>query len=355
MSPLKPQPGVEYFLELSFTLKRDLPWAKAGHELAWDEFKLPDAAPAPSAVVDAMPVLKLAQDDVRVTVGGRDFEVVFDKKTGALKSWQHKGAELIVTPLRPDFWRAPTDNDRGRKAEKSQGIWREAYAAAQARSVTVEQKQSGRVVTVRVTLALPKVDATWETDYAVFGSGDVVVDAHFKPAKTKLPKLPRLGMQMTLPAGFSRIAWLGPGPQETYCDRKDARFGLYRGTVNEQFVADYTEPGESGNKVDVRWVALTNRAGAGLLAIGLPLLSVNALNHTTGDLQSAKHAFELPRRGTVTLNLDLKQQGVGGDNSWGAWPHEEDMIPCQDYAYRFRLCPLGAGDDPEKLARAAQF
>ncbi|MCX6898530.1 MAG: DUF4981 domain-containing protein [Verrucomicrobia bacterium] len=353
--PFKPQPGVEYFLELSFTLKRDFPWDKAGHELAWDEFKLPDAAPVPSAVVDAMPVLKLAQDDARVTVGGKDFEIVFDKKAGTLKSWRHRGAELIATPLRPDFWRAPTDNDRGRKAEKSQGIWREAHADAQARSVTVEQKRSGRAVTVRVTLALPKADATWETDYTVSGCGDVVVDARFKPAKTKLPKLPRLGMQMTLPAGFSRIAWLGPGPQETYCDRTDARFGLYRGMVNEQFVADYTEPGESGNKVDVRWVALTNRAGAGLLAVGLPLLSVNALNHTTGDLQSAKHAFELPRRDTVTLNLDLKQQGVGGDNSWGAWPHEDDMIPCQDYTYRFRLCPLDASDDPEKLARAAQF
>ena len=175
---------------------------------------------------------------------------------------------------------------------------------------------------MRTVHGLPNVEATWETYYTVYGSGDIVVSARFKPGKTDLPKLPRLGMQMTLPAGFDRITWLGPGPQETYCDRKDARVGVYRGTVAEQFFADYTEPGESGNKVDVRWVALTNQKGVGLLAVGQPLLSVNALHHTTDDLQGAEHPFEMPRRDVTVLNLDWMQQGVGGDNSWGAWPHE---------------------------------
>jgi beta-galactosidase len=158
-------------------------------------------------------------------------------------------------------------------------------------------------------------------------------------------------MQMVLPAGFDRITWLGPGPQETYCDRKDARVGLYSGTVRDQFFHDYVEPGESGNKVDVRWVALTSRKGAGLLAVGLPLLSVNALHHTTDDLQAAEHPHELPRRDFTVLNLDWKQQGVGGDDSWGAWPHEQYLIPCQEQSYSFRLRPFRAGQDPGKLAR----
>ena len=195
--------------------------------------------------------------------------------------------------------------------------------------------------------------AEWETTYTVYGSGDVVVRALFKPGNTNLPKLVRLDMQMTLPAGFERITWLGPGPQESYCDRKDARFGLYSGTVDEQFFADYTEPGESGNKVDVRWLALTNGKGAGLLAIGQPLLSANALHYGTDDMNAGKHAFELPRRNDITLNLDLKQRGVGGDDSWGAWPYDSFLIPCQEYAYSFRLKPFAPGDEPAKLARQA--
>ena len=156
---------------------------------------------------------------------------------------------------------------------------------------------------------------------------------------------------MALPPGFEQLTWLGPGPQESYCDRKDVRFGLYRGTVAAQFYADYTEPGETGNKVDARWVSLTNSKGIGLLAVGQPLLSVNALHYGTEDLNAGKHAFELPRRDSITLNLDLKQQGVGGDDSWGAWPHEEFLIPCDEYSYSFRLRPFSAGDNPESLAR----
>ena len=198
---------------------------------------------------------------------------------------------------------------------------------------------------------LSKVGAEWETIYTVYGSGDIVINARFKPAKSDLPKLVRLGMQMSLPSGFEQISWLGPGPQESYADRKDARVGLYHGTVEQQFFADYTEPGESGNKADARWIALTNGKGIGLLAIGEPRLSANALHFGTEDLNAGKHAFELPHRDYITLNLDLKQQGVGGDNSWGAWPHEEFLIPCQPYTYSFRLRPFSSGEDPAKLAR----
>ncbi|MBC8094696.1 MAG: beta-galactosidase, partial [Akkermansiaceae bacterium] len=194
-------------------------------------------------------------------------------------------------------------------------------------------------------------DAVWTTTYRVFASGDVVVAARFQPGKTNLPSLPRLGMQMTLSAGFEQITWFGPGPQETYSDRKDARVGIYSGTVEEQFYPHYSIPGETGNKVDVRWVTLTNQKGVGLLAIGEPLLSVNALHYGTEDLNAGIHPYQLPRRDYVTLNLDLKQQGVGGDNSWGAWPHREFLIPLREYSYSFRLRPITAKDSPGKIAR----
>ena len=348
----EPKPGVEYFLDLSFCLKHDTLWAKAGHEFAWDQFKLPDATPMTGTERGRAP--KVTQNEANIMVAGRNFTATFDKKAGAFTSWKFKGVELIQIPLRPDFWRALTDNDRGRNANKSQGIWSKAGEDAQLKSMTSETLADDSVV-VHATHVLPSVSAEWETSYIIRGSGDIVVDAHFKPGRTDLPKLPRLGMQMALPKGFERITWLGPGPQETYSDRKDSRLGVYSGTVDEQFYVDYTEPGESGNKADVRWVAFTNNQGVGLLAVGLPLLSVNALHYGEEDLNAGKHAFELPRRDFITLNLDWKQQGVGGDNSWGAWPHDEFLIPCAEQSYRFRLHPLSAGEDPEVVARAAQF
>lgn len=300
--------------------------------------------------------MKTTQTAAQIVVAGRDFTATFDKLAGTLASLKLRGTELIASPLRPDFWRAQTDNDRGRNMAGSQGVWRSAHLGAQVQSLSVDERPAAHAVAVKAVLALPKVGGTWETTYTVLGSGDVLVDASFKPAADKkLPKLPRVGMQMTLPAGFERITWLGPGPQETYCDRQDARVGVYESTVEAQFFADYSEPGETGNKVDVRWLALRNKKGAGLLAVGLPLLSANALHYGTEDLNAGEHPFALPHRDTITLNLDLKQQGVGGDDSWGAWPHDPYMIPCQPYTYRFRLHPLAAGEDPEKLARAVRF
>jgi beta-galactosidase len=347
----KPQPGVEYFLELTFNLAHTQPWAEAGHEIAWDEFKLPDAAPATALASAKQPAPKLTQDPSRMVVSGTDFEAVFDKSSGGLTSWRHRGVELIRTPLRPQFWRAQTDNDRGRNMLRSQGIWRSAAQDAMVRTFSAQVDQEAHTVTINSVLSLPKVNAEWETTYVVCGRGDIVVQARFRPSKGDLPKLVRLGMQMTLPAGFERLTWLGPGPQESYADRTDYKMGLYAGSVAEQFFADYTEPGESGNKVNARWLALTNPKGQGLLTIGMPLLSVNALHYGTEDLNAGKHAFELPRRDYVTLDIDLRQQGVGGDDSWGAWPHEAFLIPCQEYSYNFRLHPVRAGEDLAKVAR----
>lgn len=351
VKPFQPEPGVEYFLELNFTLKHDLPWAKAGHELAWSEFKLPDAAPAPRMNLADLPAPKLEKSDSAFVVKGNKFEVVFDKASGSLKSWTVDGTKLIQAPLRPDFWRAQTDNDRGRKMIESQGIWRTAHEDARCTDCSAEYSDHERAVVVRSTLELPKVNAHWQTIYIVYGNGEIQVEAQFIPAKTNLPKLVRVGMQMAMPPGFERITWLGSGPQETYSDRKDSRMGIYSGSVAEQFYAEYTEPGETGNKADARWVALTNDKGVGLLAVGLPLLSANALHYGTEDLNSGKHAFELTHRDYITLNLDLAQQGVGGDDSWGAWPHEQFLLPCQKYSYGFRLHPLLKNEDPAVVAR----
>ena len=360
--PFTPEPGAEYFVEASFRLKEDRWWAKAGHELAWDQFQLPDSAERDSFESrdirnHGFDAVRFARDASHIVVSTADTTATFDRARGLLTSLRFKGLELLQTPLRPDFWRAPTDNDRGRNMTGSQGIWRTAHANAELREITVEERPNSRAVEVQTAFRLPSVDAEWGIGYTFHPDGEIVVEVHFEPRKADLPPLPKLGVQLSLPPGFSKIKWLGRGPHETYIDRKDARVGVYSGTVREQFFAPYTEPGESGNKVDARWAALANDHGAGLLAVGLPLLSVNALHHTTDDLQSAKHPFELPSREVTVLNLDYQQQGVGGDDSWGAWPHQEFMVPCKKHGYRFSLRPFTAGEDVASLAsriRSAQ-
>ena len=335
-------PGVEYFLEVSFTLLHDLPWAKKGHELAWDQFALPDSTPALAAGKPGK--LKLKETATQAVVVGKGFTATFDKQVGTLASLKFQGEELIQYPLRPDFWRAPTDNDRGRW-QNTQKVWRDAHVGATLTSCQVTPQPGKTAVEIVATFNLPKVTASWTTRYLVSGNGEITVTATFTPGQTNLAKLPRFGMQMVMPAGFDHIAWFGPGPQETYSDRKDAKIGRYSGLVRDQFYVHYVEPGESGNKVDVRWVTLTNQKGVGLLATGQPFLSVNALPHLTGDLENAKHAYQLPARDFTVVNLDGQQEGLGGDDSWGAWPHPPYLISCQPATYSFRLRPF-SGSQP---------
>jgi beta-galactosidase len=146
-------------------------------------------------------------------------------------------------------------------------------------------------------------------------------------------------MQMAIPGRFNKLTWLGRGPHETYWDRKTgADVGLYSGSVKEH-THTYVRPQENGNKSDVRWMTLTGRDGIGLIAVGMPTIDVSAWPYTMADLEKAGHIHELPQRDTITVNLDYKQMGVGGDDSWGARTHREYTLPAKPYRYAFRLTP----------------
>lgn len=353
-----PKPHAEYRLGLSFRLAADTPWAPAGHEIAWNEFELPVAATGPGQPADRAPLppVEIDESPARLALRGPGFAVGFDRATGQLDSLRYgTGPELLAAPLRPDFWRAPTDNDRGRgmaqPAPQGQGEWREAHRDAVVAALEVDRTlPTAPVVTVRHRL--PQVDATWTSRYTVHADGtlDVVVD--FAPERTNLPRLPRLGVQLALAGADQTVEWFGPGPHETYIDRADAPVRRHRTHVREQFCYDYVKPGESGHRHDARWLALRAADGTGLLVAGQPRLGFNALPHTTDDLMSARYPHQLPPRDFVTLNLDWRQQGVGGDNSWGAWPHDPYLIEVAPRRFAFTLAPLAAETDAAMLARA---
>jgi len=335
-------PGSECWLKIIFTLASDTSWAERGYIVAWDQFKLPvDAPPAPVVEIGSMPslTLKVQEGGRKIAVSGKDFEMAFGKKTGALESFVFKGRQLITSPLVPNFWRVPIDNDNGNRMPRRQGAWRDAGPNRKVTRFETEQIKPQVVrITVNATIRVGN-GSTCKTIYTVYGSGDLVVDMTFNPGSGRLPDLPRFGMQMAMPGQFDQLTWLGRGPHETYWDRKTgAAVGLYSGSVEEN-IHVYVRPQENGNKSDVRWMALTNRDGIGLLAAGMPTIDVSAWPFTMQDLENAKHIHELPRRDLVTVNLDYKQMGVGGDDSWGARPHPEYTLPAKTYRYSFRLTP----------------
>jgi beta-galactosidase len=215
------------------------------------------------------------------------------------------------------------------------------------RSVRAE-RLAPQAIRIVAEATLPAADSTYVTTYTVYGSGDVVVEGHFTPAG-ELPELPRFGMQMAVPPSLGTMTWFGRGPHENYWDRKTgAAVGRYSGRVDE-LIHDYVRPQENGNRTDVRWVAFTDAGGTGLLAVGQPQLSVSAWPYTMEDLEAATHIHELPRRDNITVNLDHRQMGVGGDDGWGARPHPEYTLESKPYDYRFRLRAyepdMGSPDD----------
>ncbi|MBE2216536.1 MAG: DUF4981 domain-containing protein [Opitutaceae bacterium] len=368
-SPITPTPGTEYFLELTFALRAAAPWAPAGHEVAWDQFKLPVFTPAVPAPAPAAPV-SVDERDGLIVVSGDRFSAGVSRASGLLVSLKSGDTELLEKPLGPHFWRAPVDNDRGNKMPEHRdapnrwtpggmGGWRHAHESFVVRSVEVSPS-GGHLVRIRVAGQLEAMQCALELTWTIRGTGEVTVEQRLlPPADFAMSELPRFGTQATLRAGFDHLAWFGKGPHETYWDRQDARVGLYRGKVRDQ-AFDYIKPQESGNKEAVRWLALTDAQGRGLLAVASPahLLSANASHHATEDLFCATqkenfYPYQLPRRDTITLNLDLKQRGLGGDNSWGALPHEPFRLSEWPTLLRYRLLVLRGGEDPVACAKRA--
>lgn len=345
------EPGVEYWLSLSFRLAKAKLWTDKGHEVAWEQFKLPWQPPEGSKIsLSSLPNLACSEAKEFVTFTGQGFKLEFSKKAGTIYSFKYKGTELIKSGPVPHFWRAPTDNDIGNNMPERCGVWRNASRDRKIKELRVE-RISPQAVRITVRYILAANESSCSVEFWVFGSGDIVIKSRLSPSGN-LPELMRFGMQMEMPSGFEAFTWYGRGPQETYWDRKDgARVGVYSGTVEEQFV-DYSQPQENGNKTDVRWMSLTNNKEIGLLVVGLPLLSTSVQHYTTEDMELSEHKYEMTQQPFIIVNCDYRQTGVGGDNSWGARPHDWCTLWPKSYTYSFRLRPFSIKDEnPMELSR----
>ncbi len=346
------EPGVEYRLDFSFRLKDATKWAPKGFEIGWEQLPLNTPVPAAKLADAKGPAVSVNGD----TVKGADFEIVFDRALGSMKSWKIGGRELLLAGFRPDFWRAPNENDRGNNMIRKNNVWRFA-GRDWAATTTGFEPAAGGATKITFSGPLPQDAGTCEVTYTVRPDGWVETGFHFIPKKG-LPDIPRVGMVGELTAEHDRVTWFGPGPNDTYSDRKEARVGTYSGTVAGQFTS-YLMVSESGNKADARWIAVTDAKGVGLLVAGRPLLSANASIYTSEALTAPRDSkvnyppHSVIRAKVTILNLDLAQRGLGGDDSWGAMPHAPFLLKTdRDYDYSFILRPLAGGETSlDKLAR----
>ena len=327
----------EYAVTISFMLKEDKPWAKAGHEVAFGQAVVKKIVKPVKYMAKEKPYT-LIRGVYNTCVRGAEFEVLFSSLNGGLVSYRYAGKELIEEIPKPNFWRAPVDNDYGNDmpqhyaqwkiasmylTHKGAGIRREGIECPQYENPTVREEKDYAVITY--TYKMPTIPATeCQVEYRVYGDGRIKTTLSYDPVK-ELKDMPEFGMIFKFNADYDRVEWYGNGPEETYEDRKEgAKLGIYKNHVMDN-MAEYLVPQECGNKTDVRYGKITDRKGRGILFTG-DSMSFSALPYTPHEIENAKHAYELPEVHYTVVRVSKQQMGVGGDDSWGAPVHPEYHI-----------------------------
>ncbi|MGZ3755777.1 MAG: glycoside hydrolase family 2 TIM barrel-domain containing protein [Mucilaginibacter sp.] len=348
------KPGHEYLADIHFALPEDATWESKGFEIAADQFALTNL-PTVNNPVKKQASLTLNNNADAYTIDGKDFKVSFAKNNGALISYIRNNREQINAPLLPHFTRPLTDNDRrGWKSNKKLKSW---YRDEPALTSVTADKLSNGLVEVISNYTMIHDSATVKVIYQLNGNG--VLKVNYKlSTKPGLPNIPKIGMQGGIKRSFDQISWYGRGLYENYIDRNSgSEIGIYTQPINE-FNEPYVVPQETGNRTDIRWMWLADKNSYGLLVVADSLLSMSAWPYTQKNIETAKHTNKLKDAGFITLNIDLKQMGVGGNDSWsdvGA-PLDKYQIPAKAYNYSFYLLPCHADVDKAiTLSKAIKF
>ena len=337
---LKPEPGKEYFILIQARLKEDAGLLGKGNIIARGQFAMPSLEIQGRA--SSTRPCRRAESDSSVTFRCKDgIEVTFSLKDGALASYMIDGKELMKSPVRLNFWRPPTDNDLGSDLAVKCLPWMNAGRDALLTECNVSD--SGLISRYRLPERLGQSEVSVE--YKVSGDGSVAITERFFPSSAALPCLPRFGMTLTLQGSMDNVRWFGRGPHPSYDDRKESAFvGLYSGKVHEQYFP-YDRPQENGNKTDVRWMEVFSE-GSGLRVSGNPTFNTSVYDFPNEDLSEAdaskhqRHMSDIEGKDMVTWNIDLRQMGVGGDDTWGAYPHPQYLIPAKRMGFTFKIEPL---------------
>jgi len=329
-------PEGECIAQLSFQLKEDELWAKKGYEVASNQFELTNLSGAFKPQSSNVSI-SLVESDSSWVVTGANFKIDFNKQNGALHHYVVRKDTLINQPLLPNFTRPLTDNDF--KGWKPQLKLKEWYNAKVSLESMVANQTSNQDVVITSNYSIIENKAKATIIYTISGSGAVKVDYQLT-VRGSLPNIPKVGMSCGIHRSLNQIQWYGRGPVENYIDKcYGADVGIYQLPIM-QFMEPYVKPQENGNRTDVRWMYLSN-GSKGIQIVADSLLSMSVWPYTAENIQNAKHTNELKNAGFITLNIDLKQMGVGGNDSWSdvAAPLEKYQIPAHNYRYSFWLLP----------------
>ncbi len=352
---ISPLSGTEYFIKFkAYTNNKNI--SIAPFFQIWEQFKLPIYKPKnPKGLSDLLsPIIN--ENDSIIKISGTEFNIQLDKQTGSLISYIFEDNEFLKQGPELNLWRPPTDNDLGNGMPVRCAIWKNITKRMILESIESVRKEES------VLIKTSHVDTTTlsdlEIDYEIYKDGSIRISASFNTKKTGLPKIPRIGLQFILPAEFENLSWFGRGKHESYWDRKtSAAIDLYKGKVWNQY-HKYVRPQENGNKTDVRWMALYNSDSTGLMAVGDPVFSSSAHQFYQEDLDHPgkghpqRHLNDIQPRDIITWNIDYKQMGVGGDNSWGARTHEKYTLRPGNYDFQFHLIPFSKNtESPLELSK----
>ena len=334
----------EYTVTVSFHLKEDTVWAKAGHEVAFGQYvytvdNLEGADEEKhQAIAGASEQMQVIHSVHNIGVRGEHFEVMFSTLNGGLVSYKYAGREMIEAIPKPNFWRAPTDNDCGNQMPMRYAQWKIAsmylghkeYRKGAFGPMNFPEVEEGEnSVKISYTYFMPTTPASeCRLSYEVFSDGRVKTTLSYDPVEG-LGDMPEFGVLFKLNADYDRVEWYGLGEAETYADRKHgAKLGIYQNKVADN-MAHYMVPQECGAKEEVRWAKVVDRKGRGMLfemAKENGPMMFSALPYTPHEIENAMHPFELPEIHYTVVRAAKGQMGVGGDDSWGSYTHLEYLL-----------------------------
>jgi len=344
---VKSEPG-EYVINISFCLKEDVLWALKNHEVAFGEgiYRIEEKKPPVTGS------LKVIHGKLNLGVKGEHFDVLFSYKVGGLVSYRYGGKELMEAVPRPNFWRAPVDNDMSNGMPARYGQWKLAslYSNIMTPELLSENQQNPYAGNPEIKEEEGKVKVTYHyylpttpksqcaVTYGVLADGTIEVSLTYDPV-LKLHDMPEFGMIFKFNADYDYVSWYGNGPEETYADRKHgAKLGIYRNKVIDN-MTKYLIPQECGNKTGVRWGKVTDAKGRGILFTTENEMEFSALPFTPHELENAKHHYELPQVHYTVVRVSEKQMGVAGDDGWGAKTHDEyllDISSKKEFKFAFK-------------------
>jgi beta-galactosidase len=338
----KMKPEAEYHADLRFVLQRATSWAPAGHSMASNQLLIKPAM-KPEPEISHKAGVRSTTTETEIRIKGQEYTAMV-KRTGlgGLSSLVYKGKETIFQPLIPDFARPLTDNDRrGWKPQRKLKQW---YESGIKLISTGFDNTSGQEISVINEYSLINDSARVSVVYTFSGNGVIKVYYELK-VKPGLTNIPKVGMQLATDQAYTELEYVGRGPMENYIDRNyGSDIGLYKQNIMD-FADSYVVPQEYANRTDIRWMHLGNpKTKTGLLVVADSLLSMSAWPYTEENILNAKHTNKLVKAPYITLNIDLVQMGVGGNDSWSdvAAPLEKYQVKAKNYQYSFYIVPLNA-------------